>query len=276
MTTGQVKKAMDDFSDMGTISWSFTGGEPLLRGDIGELINYAKSKDFKTSMVTNGSLVKKKLDEIRNIDILQVSLDGPEHINDKLRGKGSYKRAVEGLKIARDSGIPVRVATVLLDENMADGFSGLSHVIDMAMEMGDEIIVQPVYKDPWNSVKELDKENLLISMEFLKRKKKEYGKLMIPKPYFSWVKDFIQGKKIRCSAGRSVAHLFPDGRLAPCYFMEQNSVDGLSVGFNKAFSNLKFPDNCACLYLCYMEFTFAMSLNPFSIVEYIRRWRYMG
>ncbi len=47
MNTEQIKTAIKEFADAGTINWAFTGGEPLLRRDLGELINFANDKGIK-------------------------------------------------------------------------------------------------------------------------------------------------------------------------------------------------------------------------------------
>jgi MoaA/NifB/PqqE/SkfB family radical SAM enzyme len=273
MTTEQVRSAMDEFAGMGTISWNFTGGEPLMREDIGELVRHARSKGFKTTMVTNGTLVRKRLNDVKELNLIQISIDGPEEINDRIRGKGSYRKAFEGLLAAKDVGVPVRIAATVSEENAADGCAGLEFIIDQAKSIGCEIIIQPVYRDSWNRAEELNRETLLSVIGFLERER--YPKLIVPRPYLSWIRRFLDGKKLRCSSGRSVVQLFPDGKLAPCYFMEHRSIDGIETGFRDAFNRLDFPDKCACLYLCYLEFAFAMSMNPFSALDYIRRYRYM-
>ena len=48
---------------------------------------------------SNGSLLKEKIEDIRKLDSLTLSLDGPEEIQDKLRGKCSYKKTIRAVEI---------------------------------------------------------------------------------------------------------------------------------------------------------------------------------
>jgi MoaA/NifB/PqqE/SkfB family radical SAM enzyme len=75
----------------------FTGGEPLLRKDIFKLIDYCKSKGMFVSINTNGTLINERNAGKINADIVRISIDGTEKINDKIRGKGSFRKAVKGL-----------------------------------------------------------------------------------------------------------------------------------------------------------------------------------
>ncbi|MGD0577025.1 MAG: radical SAM protein, partial [Candidatus Staskawiczbacteria bacterium] len=88
LTTDQVKKIIDRISSSGCEYFETTGGEPLLRKDLSEIFEYAKNRGLKTSLATNGFLINEsnapKLSKI--FDSVQISLDGPEKIHNKIRG----------------------------------------------------------------------------------------------------------------------------------------------------------------------------------------------
>ncbi|MBN2723492.1 MAG: radical SAM protein [Deltaproteobacteria bacterium] len=88
-----------------------TGGEPLVRKDLFEVLGYASQLGYRTGMVTNGYILNKKaaIKIIQTgISSIVVSLDGPEAIHDWLRNrKGSYKRAVDALSFLTEQKIPV-------------------------------------------------------------------------------------------------------------------------------------------------------------------------
>ena len=76
------------------------GGEPLLRRDIFEIIEYVKSKGLKCSIVTNGILIERYYKEIieSRIDKIFLSVDGTEEIHDKIRGRhGTFKEVYRGM-----------------------------------------------------------------------------------------------------------------------------------------------------------------------------------
>lgn len=118
-----------------------SGGEPLLREDIGEIIDYIQSKDgIYCVLVSNGKLVPEKIDQIKRVDELVISLDGPKKINDKLRGKGSYDVAIKTIKTANQARIKVVTNTVLTKENIND----LGYILNLSTELGFKCMFQPM------------------------------------------------------------------------------------------------------------------------------------
>ena len=107
MTTKEVFSMIDQLALMGTRRLGINGGEPLLREDIGDIIRYAKTKGFIVTMFTNGSLVAKTIDKIQSLDVLIISLDGPEALHDEQRFLGSYQNVIGAIDAARTKGIPV-------------------------------------------------------------------------------------------------------------------------------------------------------------------------
>lgn len=77
----------------------FTGGEPLLYQDLFELARYAKNKNLKISLQTNGTLISKKIEDILIFDEINISLDGPtKEINDSIRRYNSFESIVNSLR----------------------------------------------------------------------------------------------------------------------------------------------------------------------------------
>jgi len=108
----------------------FTGGEPFLRKDIFDIINYSVSKGIKTEVVNNGSLINnpqiaKKIigSGLKNI---AISLDGAnDQTHDHIRGvKGAFKKAVSAFgylceeKKTRGSGPQISMWTTIMKENV--------------------------------------------------------------------------------------------------------------------------------------------------------------
>jgi AdoMet-dependent heme synthase len=102
-------------------SLHFTGGEPLLRGDLFPILRYARGCGFTTSVMTNGTLVDavtaKHLRRAQVRDI-QVSLDGLEATHDKLRGRGSFQRALAGIRNLAGEGLEVHLNVTVSRLNM--------------------------------------------------------------------------------------------------------------------------------------------------------------
>jgi len=102
---------------------NFTGGDPLRRPDIYELIDYTIQKKIMVGILGNPELLDhatalrlKKLGVMR----YQISIDGLEETHDSLRSPGSFKRSLEGLRMLNRVGIPSVVMFTLSKLNARD------------------------------------------------------------------------------------------------------------------------------------------------------------
>ena len=100
----------------------FSGGEPLCRSDLFELVGYANSLKITTALATNGTLIDSEIaEQLRNSGIARVSisLDGATaDVHDKLRRlKGSFERALQGAKQLRQNNVPFQINITLTKQN---------------------------------------------------------------------------------------------------------------------------------------------------------------
>jgi radical SAM protein with 4Fe4S-binding SPASM domain len=89
----------------------FSGGDPLLRPDLLDLVRLAVDRGIHAALSTNGTLIDgmaaRRLGEA-GIGYVGVSLDGIGELHDRFRGlRGAYERALEGLRHCRDAGLRV-------------------------------------------------------------------------------------------------------------------------------------------------------------------------
>lgn len=90
LSLDEVKQLLRELSQVGTVEVEFSGGEPLLRPDLFEIIEYAKGLDFSVVLITNGTLVDretaKRLGSL-GLKHVQVSLDGlkENHLSEALQ-----------------------------------------------------------------------------------------------------------------------------------------------------------------------------------------------
>jgi len=125
LSTDEAKQLIDRIAAVSSPLFIFSGGEPLLRGDIFELIQYAAGKGLRTALGTNGTLITAPVAErlaSSGVKAAAVSIDsslpGP---HDRFRGvKGSWKRAVQGIGACIRSGIAVQVNTTVTPQNYDD------------------------------------------------------------------------------------------------------------------------------------------------------------
>lgn len=91
------------------------GGEPLLREDMLDIMQYANELGLYTSFITNGVLLKQKAKKVAKfVDLTWVSLDYPSIYHDELRGfDGVFSRALEGINEVKSHGGVVAINCVL-------------------------------------------------------------------------------------------------------------------------------------------------------------------
>ena len=124
VTNEEAKEIIDDLAEFGVPSILFSGGEPLMREDLFDLIQYANDKGLRTVISTNGTLItadKAKLIKKSCVSYVGISLDGIGPINDKFRGvAGAFERAVKGIRNCKDLGIRVGLRLTLTQRNLRD------------------------------------------------------------------------------------------------------------------------------------------------------------
>jgi radical SAM protein with 4Fe4S-binding SPASM domain len=124
LSTEEAKIVLDDLAEFGVPSVLFSGGEPLMRPDLFELIGYAGEHGVRTVISTNGTLITADLaKKIRQngVSYVGISLDGVGEVNDKFRGvPGAFDRAVAGIKNCRDAGVRIGLRLTLTKRNVQD------------------------------------------------------------------------------------------------------------------------------------------------------------
>ncbi|MFP4654262.1 MAG: 12,18-didecarboxysiroheme deacetylase [Methanohalobium sp.] len=135
LTTQQGKELINDLAEFGSPVILFSGGEPLIRRDLPELVRYARSKGMRAVISTNGTLIDDKTAKmLKNIGLsyVGISLDGMEETNDRFRGvSGAFDAAMGGLKNCQKEGIKVGLRFTMNKKNTAD----IPSVFDLIDEM---------------------------------------------------------------------------------------------------------------------------------------------
>lgn len=123
LDTPQAKALIDTFPQVGNPVVIFTGGEPLLRPDIFELISYADSQGLRCVMAPNGTLITpENAKEIKaaGIQRCSISIDGPtarEH--DQLRGvPGAFQQSMAGIEYLKSAGVEFQINTTVTKDNL--------------------------------------------------------------------------------------------------------------------------------------------------------------
>jgi len=136
MSTEEAKKIVDRIADFGATFFGVTGGQPFLRKDLFEVLDYATEKGLSTSIITDGRLLDEEMFRkiVKNQTKISVSIDGTEKTNDAIRGKGAYKSAISAIeRFSREKLLNCLVYTFAnIGKETNANEDDMLHVLDLA------------------------------------------------------------------------------------------------------------------------------------------------
>jgi AdoMet-dependent heme synthase len=156
---------MDQLADAGVVDLAVSGGEPLLRQDLFEIIAHARSRGLSVGVGSNGAVLSQET-AIRLVDSginrFQVSLDGQAAEHDALRcWNGLFNRAVHTIEMARNVGLRVHVCCTInrLNWQILESFTELVYTLGVSrlnysrfVPTGRGAYVLDLSSDEWRSV----------------------------------------------------------------------------------------------------------------------------
>ena len=224
LSTEEAKKLIDDAQKLGVTIIAFTGGEPLVREDIFELISHVDKRKAMPVMFTNGQFLTdgnvEKLTEA-GLYSLFLSIDNPnpeEH--DKLRGMpGLFKTAIEGLKKVKSKGIFAGFSSYATRSGTEKGLYKKIH--DLAIELGLHNIILFDCVPTGNMIHDTSEMLTFELRDELHKYSAEVFKNKIIPPLSSqaWqnsVEAYLSG--IGCLAANIQLYASAYGDIAPCDF----------------------------------------------------------
>lgn len=120
LTTEKALHIVKELGRLGINRLDFTGGEPLIRKDLRELIECAKEENISTIVTTNALLLNdNNIDTLKKADLVQVSIDGPKHIHNYQRNADVFDKMIENVMVLRDLGVKIRLNSFIFNSNKA-------------------------------------------------------------------------------------------------------------------------------------------------------------
>ena len=204
-----------------------TGGEPFVHPRIFELIELAKNLGLGVNITTNGTLLTRDLQRLRDsrVDSLSLSLDGFEANHDALRGvDGTYALVMQALDVLkRDTDIHINIYFVVTNQNVRD----LRPVYDMTVERGVEFDFWPVNGYPHLYVR--SEEDRRVYDEALVHIAQTSPSVAARMDYYRYGQEYMDGRRdhYRCLGLVEQFGVNHEGQLVPCCVWDQK---GLQVG----------------------------------------------
>ncbi|MHC1567849.1 MAG: radical SAM protein [Candidatus Syntropharchaeia archaeon] len=246
LTTEEGMNLIEEAAKLGRVKFAFTGGEPLMRKDIYDLIEYASMFDMQVVMATNATLiteeVAKRLKKA-GLERFGVSIDGVGEKHDELRGvKGAFEMAMNGIKAAINADLSFQFHTTVMKNNLDE----IPKIIDLADELGAWRIYL-IYLIATGRGKEISdacltpEENRRFFEYIYERQKstKVWLKPICNPQYWVYLKEKNDVKMdfVGCTAGITRFHIFPNGDVAPCAYLPVKAGNLREMGFREILKN---------------------------------------
>ncbi|WP_411829851.1 pyrroloquinoline quinone biosynthesis protein PqqE [Rahnella aceris] len=265
LTTAQWIKVFEEAREMGAVQIGFSGGEPLVRKDLPELIRAARDLGFYTNLITSGiGLTEKKIDAFAEagLDHIQISFQASdETLNAALAGNAkAFRQKLEMAKAVKAHGYPMVLNFVLHRHNIDQ----IDKIIDLSIELdADDVELATCQFYGWA---QLNREGLLPTREQIARaenvvhqyREKMAGTGNLANLLFV-TPDYYEERPKGCMGGWGAIFLSvtPEGMALPCHSARQLPVEFPSVlentlqeiwydsfGFNKYRGFDWMPEPC--------------------------------
>lgn len=269
MSAPQGRLVIDQLNLLGTKVISFTGGEPLLREDIYELIDYATAKGIYVNMNTNGTLFIEREKELEKLNSVRFSLDGDKDVNDYIRGKGVYEKVIAAINSCRKQQIKSCIVSTISKYNI----SSIDFLIELAEQLHIGVIFQPVTLTLLKSL--VTNPHIPDTMDYKGAIDKLISYKKMGKPVFNSLKglqhlrSWPEGKRVFCFGRRISCRIEYNGLLYHCGRRHNYSqaLNCTEKGTKLAFESLPEISCSDCWCASRIETNFLAALEP-SVVAF--------
>lgn len=279
MSTDEVFRLLDEAYEFGMRGYYLFGGEPLIRKDIGMLVDYAKRRGFLTTMNTNASLLASKAPSLSNLDFAFVSLDYFNEYDDFIRGrKGSFGDAIRGIQRIREVGntkvtLVTTISTLNLDavkpmaELARDLQVGISYnFVEPTLDFG----LTDSARSPNMSLGLTRSQLRGFYRELLELKRRGYP--LMETEYV--LKHFAERRPWTCHFPKMFVYVSPDKKIFDCTY--GYSYDLKKGSFKDYFSSKAFHDQVVkaegcnlCVRTCVRGYSYAYDFNPLNFIDLV-------
>jgi len=286
-----LKQTFREAWDLGCRRLNLTGGEPLLREDLVDIVRVAGAMGFFVSIATCGAQARENLEALRLCDQVMLSFDGPFEIRAELCGQQAAEASESAVELLKQHEIPFWTTSVLTRVNIphinwivdhAHRHGAQANFVLFHTQTGDGLRFHPAAKDV---------ADLLPTDEAYRGAIRHLLKLKLSgspigsstpclEEWLAWpdYRQICSSKPSRlyryCVTVRAGCELLADGRLYSCdwAFRHTPSVSVLEGGFAEAFRELPTNAGCrSCVASCLLESNLIFSLNPRAIWNWMRR-----
>lgn len=225
LSTEDWKRVLKQSREMGAVQLGFSGGEPLLRSDLIELVQYSHQLGYYSNLITSGySMDEAKIIALKKagLDHIQISLQASsQELNDYIAGTESFEQKKTVAKLVKKHGYPMVLCVVLHRANIHQ----MKDILEMAIELEADFVelANTQYygwahhnRDQLMPTQQQLNDAELIANQYQASQK---GKMKI----YYVVPDYYEGRPKACMNGWGTTFLTiaPDGLALPCHSARQ-------------------------------------------------------
>ncbi len=208
-----------------TYSIQITGGEPLLRDDWKDIAIYAKEKKFDITLLTNGTLIDHtNADIIKKNNIkIQISLDGTQKTNDKIRGKNSFSRTIRSIEILKSYNIDTYINITIMRSNLMNLPNLIMYLQSHNIKGIGLTRYVPNINDAASYTNMLSQEELRNFYLYIRKTNKSVNNIYCDDPLYNTINKDTSKSPVNfhsciqgCSAGFYGITIQSDGTIVPC------------------------------------------------------------
>lgn len=246
LSTEECRGIIDDIVSFSEPTVILTGGEPLMRPDIFEIIEYGNRKGLRMVIALNGTLLDPPAaQKLKSLGIRRVSLslDGKDRQrHDSFRGvDGSFDAVIRASRVLRETDLPFQINTTVTTLNVGD----LKDIYELTMFIGavawHVFLLVPVGRGTGLKGKELsakEYEDVLHRLHDIERMNELEMKVTCAPHYYRIVKEGGDTpKSAGCLAGKSFMFISHRGMAQPCGYLEADSGDVGKDGVKKVWED---------------------------------------
>ncbi len=217
----KISEILKDTKELGGKRFDITGGEPMLRKDIEEIIKVGKKLNYKIELVTNGSLLNKtKLKKFKRLglDSIAISLDGSTpRIYNKIRKRDSktFYKVVENIKLSKKLGFYTKINTTVFNCNLKNIPSITKLALKFKVNEHGIYYFTPIGRGKTESLSVKPSRWL----RFIRERLSSFnGKNIRISLEFPFIEKNLWNRDLGCIADKEKNHLqiLPNGNVYPC------------------------------------------------------------
>lgn len=250
LSKNEIFTIMDRLAKVGTKVLILTGGEPFIRNDIHEIIDYSNKSGFILKINTNGAYLKKKRNLLTKIDGLTISLDAPKPIHDLIRGQGAHDQALEGIKTAFTHKIKLNLAAVL--SKHTTNTECIEYLLDIGKKYKSFVTFQPASRELLRAeglnpiTPEIEQYRIMI--DYLIEQKKKKRNVSNSLTGLKYLRDWPSLKPLSCAGHSTYRRITNTGNIQICGIVQESFGNIFDEDYKHKFkkSNKRICDKCWC------------------------------